>query len=504
MSETQPAIAEKNRIFKITLVISAFLSMIFLDQTGVSVTLTSIQNELALSSATLSWMMNAYFLSLSACLLLFARLSDTLGIKNIFYTGIVVFMLASVGCATATSGPWIIATRALQGIGASMGYATYLLIFNYQVAKKYRGRVLGTAAAFGAIFLALGPLIGGFFSSVMSWRFLFWLNVPICAVCLFFTATAFRQDEHQHGPLLTDKLGLLFYLLAIVGLVCFLMEGSRLGWLNPYIVSAFAGSLAVFILFIYHEKKQHDPLVDLALFKNKVFTASIIILFGNYACVTSIVFWALWLQRVLGYSPLLAGIALLPAGVPYIFSSRIGGILYDRHGARTPLLIGSLFFLAGFIEMTVVAPMQQYSWFMLGMLSMGIGWGFVRPCAILSGLNSVPIAHKSMATGMISTMRQLGAAVGFALMYAVISTYENVSLTHIIQKNKLTVTTSDLNHLITQASANDSLSYLIPVIKTAHTHALSWGMGVISLLALLNLVLVIQYLHNDPEQADIS
>lgn len=487
---------ERARILKITMVISAFLSMIFLDQTGVSVTLPSIQKELAISSAAISWSMTAYFLGLSAFLLFFARLSDAVGIKNIFCTGITLFMLASIGCGAADSAASLIASRTLQGIGASMGYATYLLIFNYQVPPQQRGKVLGTSAAFGAIFLALGPLIGGYFSTMISWRYLFWLNVPICLACLYFAITACNKDENKSDHWLADKSGLVIYLAAIIGLIFPLMEGVNYSWTNPFVVASILGSLFLFALFAWHEKYQREPLIEIDLFKNKIFSASIMILFGNYACVTTIVFWALWLQQVLGYSALKAGIALLPAGIPYIITSKVGGALYDRHGARLPLMIGSIFFLAGFMEMTLVLRFMEYKWFMIGMLLMGIGWGFVRPCAILSALNSVPPSHKSMATGMISTMRQLGAAVGFAATYAVISTTQYMLLRFIISSYKLDISVQQLNSIITHASSNQHLMKLLPMVKMANTHALAIGMAVIGILALLNLLLVMKYIGN--------
>jgi EmrB/QacA subfamily drug resistance transporter len=445
---------EKLRIFKITLVMSAFLSMIFLDQTGVAVTLDSIQKQYTLSNSSVSWIMNAYMLGLSATLLMFARLSDSIGIRRLFCIGISVFMLASIGCATASSGPWIIICRALQGIGASMGYSTYLLIFNHQVPASDRGRVLGVSASFGAIFLAFGPLIGGFFSQIISWRYLFWLNVPICLACLKFTFDSCSKDVNIHNEHFPDKFGLLTYLFGVVGAVVFLMEGSAIGWGNPWNILAIAISIFGFSVFFWHEARHHAPLLEVGLLKNKVFTASVVILFGNYACVTSIAFWALWLQQVMGYSPLIAGLALLPAGVPYMFSSKLGGALYDKRGPRLPLFVGSVLFLIGFVEMALVAPLMQYGWFMLGMLMVGLGWGFVRPCAILSGLNSVPAPQKSMATGVISTMRQLGAAFGFALVYAVISTYENHFINKIIQDNHLDVTTQQIRSLISSHQTN--------------------------------------------------
>lgn len=220
-SEPRPILNEKNKVFKITLVLSAFLSMIFLDQTGVAVTPASIPKQLLLTDSAIAWIMNSYLLTLSVFLVLFARLSETLGVRNVFCASITLFMLASIGCATAASGTWLITSRALQGLGASLGYATYLLILSNEVPAKIRSRVLGTSGAFGAIFLALGPLIGGFFSSVISWHYLFWINIPICLASLYFVITACDHVMGKSNRLLADKFGLLIYFPAIIGIIFF-------------------------------------------------------------------------------------------------------------------------------------------------------------------------------------------------------------------------------------------------------------------------------------------
>ena len=147
--------------------------------------------------------------------------------------------------------------------------------------------------------------------------------------------------------------------------------------------------------------------------------------------------------------------------------------------------------------MSLVTPLMHYLWFMLGMLLVGIGWGFVRPCAILSGMNSVSTSHKSMASGIISTMRQLGAAVGFALIYAVISTYRNSSLSALVRQLQLSLTTHQLNALITHKQTDHSLLSLVDSIKIIQTQALCLGLAVISLLAILKLVIVITYVKKN-------
>ena len=315
--------------------------------------------------------------------------------------------------------------------------------------------------------------------------------------CIYFVITAYNQDIGKSNTILADKLGLAIYLPAIIGIVFFLMEGPTYGWTNPYIISSIIATLIFSILFFLHEKQQANPLVDISLFKNTRFSSSCMILFFNYACVTSIAFWALWLAQVWELSPLKTGLSLLPVGIPYIFSAKIAGKLYDTYGAQFPLMMGSILFLAGFIIMTLATFLMNYLLFILGMLLVGIGWGFVRPCAILSALNSVAISHKSMASGIISTMRQLGAAMGFALIYAVISTYKHHFLSIIIRQNKLTLSEYQLNSLITITSTNSSLLHLIHLIKNVNTQALAFGLTVIILLALLKLIIIIKYIPKD-------
>ena len=250
-SESSPAISKYKQI-GIVAIIAAFLAMIFLDETGVAVTIASIQRDLGLSSTLTSWIVNAYLLSLSAFILLFARMSDSLGIKQLFSLGIIIFAFASVSCALSFSGMMLIISRAVQGIGASLGLATYILILDKEIPKEKRGKALGTSAALGAIFLSAGPLIGGFFSSILSWRYIFWINLPVCLICLIITYFATKKCASSFSFIKKfDAVGLIIYMIAVVSIVFALMEGSRFGWETYWILGLIVLSFVCFLCFLF-------------------------------------------------------------------------------------------------------------------------------------------------------------------------------------------------------------------------------------------------------------
>ena len=209
----------------------------------------------------------------------------------------------------------------------------------------------------------------------------------------------------------------------------------------------------------------------------------------------SIVFWALWLQHSLGFSALLTGFALLPAAVPYIITSKIGGTLLDRYSPRLPLIIGTITFFIGLLWITICAPFANYYLFLVGMLFFGAGWGMIRPCGILSAINSVPPAHKSMASGILNTLRQFGAGLGFAIIYAVISTSYNYMLKKIISSNHLSISVHKESTLIALHTNNPVYTHLISTLRHSYTISFTFGMIAACVFALLNVILAISFIR---------
>jgi EmrB/QacA subfamily drug resistance transporter len=489
LTQTMPGQSKTNKA-GVMLIIALFLAMIFLDETSVGVVLTSIQKEFLMTNIMASWVMNAYLLSLSAFILLFARLSDFFGIKRILIMGLILFALASLGCALSGSGGMLILMRALQGLGASMGLATYLLVLNQEIPLENRGKVLGASAAIGAIFLSAGPLIGGFFTAYLSWRYIFWVNLPVCFLCGLVAYRVVHQHKNNHEAFQLDWLGLLLFIAVVVCLVLPFMQAPQIGWGNPVTIGLLVAAVIGLIAFCMVEAQRKNPLLDLSLFKNSQYSASIAILFLTYACSMSLVFWAIWLEQVMGFSAMCTGVALLPAVIPYVFTSKLSGKMLDKTSPRKPLLIGTTLFFMGFVWIAIFAHQLNYTLFLIGLIFFGAGWGMIRPCGILAAMNSVPKKHKSMASGVLNTLRQLGATFGFAALFATIMTTYHYFLKQVVQQNHLPFSIHQLGLFLVLKSVHPQYAYLWSMLKRGYTHAFTLGMLLACFFSFINGLLV--------------
>ncbi len=484
--------------------ISAFLSMIFLDQTGVGVTLPRMQLELGLSNLDVQWVMNAYFFTLSILLLFSGRLSDYIGSRRLFIIGMSIFLIGSVVCATSQAGWWIISGRALQGIGGSMALATYIILLSRCFPVEKRGAALGTSAAFGSLFLSNGPLIGGLFSELINWHWIFWVNLPIAAVCIYFTLVSVEKDapSTHHAPF--DIPGLILFIIALGALIVALMEGPELGWANHEILLLFLIAIFGFLIFAITELKTRVPLIQLHLFKNKIFLAGNIILFCTQACAIAMVFWVLWLQYSHGFNPLIAGLVLLPAGIPYIITSRLGGGWLDKHGPRLPLCTGSSLLLLGNIGIVAAVVLHSYTILFISMVIYGSGWGMLVPCGILTVMASVKHEQHGTASGVLNTMRQAGGALGLAVVGAVIASvmYHKISVFLSTAFSTSQITFLQVMHLL--AGSHQDLSNLsatqITHLKTTaqiiYNDAFAYGMIASTLFALVSFIFAVTCLKH--------
>ncbi len=473
--------------------------MIFLDQSGVGVTLPTMQHDLNLTTIESQWVMNAFFLTLSVLLLFCGRLSDHLGYRRVFLSGLLIFLLASIICASATNGLWIIFGRALQGVGGSLALSTYLILLSRMIPVESRGKALGLCAAFGSLFLSSGPLIGGFFSQVLSWRWIFIINIPIVVICIFLTFIAIPAERDAGIKESFDLTGLLFFILPLTSLVVALMEGSAWGWGNGYIIALFIISASTAVIFCYIERRKRLPLLKLQLFRGRLFFSGNIILLCTQAGALAMVFWALWLQKSLGFSPLKTGVALLPAGLPYIIASRWGGGLLDKYGPKVPLVIGTTLFFVGNLWVALAAPFADYKLLFLGLVIFGIGWGFIIPCGILTVMGSVKAEEHGMGSGVLNTMRQLGGCLGLAIVGAIITSYNNFKLGNFLRGNPdyTNVSVHQVNRLLIHASQKipnldlEKLRFLKEVAMKTYTKAFAFGVCSVTFLALISLLLAV-------------
>jgi len=409
----------------ILIAVSLFLCMIFIDEASVAVTLPHIQATFHLTSVQTQWVMNAMFLPIAVLVLFGGKLADHIGTRRTFTIGMLVFWLASILCVFSNSGEMLIIGRALQGIGISFALATYAVLILQVFPQSESGTALGTCASYGAMFLAIGPLLGGALADYLNWRWVFALNIPLGPVILWMVYKCISKDIVAKEQVPFDIQGLLLFLIGFTLIIYALMQAVVLGWSNPMTIGLLGLGVILFVMFILSSLKRNFPLANLRLFKNRTFLSGTVILLCTQIIVMCLTYWAIWLQKSLGLSALVAGFALLPAGLPILLMGKIGGKWLDKFGPRKPILLGTVITFIGMIILASTAQLHSYWFALIGFLGYGIGAPLIISPSIAAVLGSVKPEHIGMASGILNTMRQLGAALCFAIVGVVITNIYN-------------------------------------------------------------------------------
>lgn len=418
----------RRQMWWIILAMGAALSMVFVDQTAVPIALPQIQKHLNTSNQNLQWVINAYQLALAAFVIIGGKLSDLYGQRRIFSIGLVCFTLASLSCTFAQSIYDLIASRALQGIGGALMIPTTGVIVLNSIPQQERGRIMGIYVGSAAAFIVLGPLLGGFVTQYLSWRFVFFLNFPIalCAFCI----TQMKVPRYiilPHKEKI-DWYGFSSLAMAMFMLIFAIMQSPGLGLSSPIILSCVAIFVGATLLFIRIEKRTNAPLVDLNAFKCKSYLYAVLCLLVTQVQFMASIFWAIFMQNILDYSPSVAGLLTLPYVLPTLISPRIGGIMYDRYGPRKPVLIGFLGMCFSTLWVGFFAFQYNYLWLLPGLFVFGCSSPLCISASMTTALSSLEKEQHGMASGIANAARQLGSAIGLALCTSIISVIYNHDL----------------------------------------------------------------------------
>jgi EmrB/QacA subfamily drug resistance transporter len=396
-------------------------SMILVDQTSVPLATPDLIQDLGGSISEGPWILTANILPLAALMVLGGRLGDLLGLRRVFLGGAALFVVSSALVGFAQDVIWAIAARATQGAGAALMMPTALAIVSSIYPGASRGRALGILAGASAFFAAMGPVLGGLLTSV-DWRLVFLINVPIAIATIGLTLSvtpALAPDPN--APRQIDYPGVITFGTGIALIVFGLTQGQGNDWGDPLVIGSLAAAVACLVAFVFIEQRVTNPLLEFRLFRHLNFLASNIsqVLAGMVELGMGFLLPA-YLLLVIGVSPEVAGLALIPSTVPIILAGPLAGRMFDRIGGRAPLVIGFLVLAASGVALALAVPEQSYPILIPGLVLQGLGLGIVLTVNDPTGLTAVPEKDQGQGAGMINTAEQLGGALGIAVLTAVL------------------------------------------------------------------------------------
>jgi EmrB/QacA subfamily drug resistance transporter len=398
----------------VTVCLGAF--MLLVDVSIVNVALPKMTEDLHSSFTSLQWVVDMYALVLASLLMIAGSLGDRFGHRRLYIGGLVLFALASLACGLAPNVAVLITARGVQGVGAAgMFTATTALL-----SAAYQGRDRGTAfGVWGAVnggAAALGPILGGLLTEQFGWRSIFLVNLPVAAVAVYMSRRVLGDSPHR-GQRKIDIPGAVAFTASAASVTYALIQSNTDGWSSATVLGLFAFAAVALIAFIIIELRTEDPLLDLSLLRNPSFAslmaAGMLLSAGAFAHLT---YTSIWLQSFLGMSPIKAGLAVSPLALTSFVVAGFGGKHLGKLAPQWPIGIGLAFIGGGTLTLMIVHGGSSWPALVPGLLIAGVGVGMCTPVLTSAAMSTVPHQRAGMAGGALNTFRQLGYALGIAVL----------------------------------------------------------------------------------------
>jgi EmrB/QacA subfamily drug resistance transporter len=415
-------LASENRRWWTLGAVAFGLFMIMLDNTVVNVALPSIQRDLGVGLSELQWIVAGYALTFAALMLTGGKLADHYGRRLIFVVGLTVFTLASLGCGLAESGEVLIAARVVQGAGAALMNPSTLSIISATFPPEQRGMAIGIWAGVSALALAIGPLVGGLLTDHLDWSWIFFVNVPVGVLAVAASFLVIEESRDMSEERRLDLPGQVAGGLGLFALTYALIEANAYGWTSARILGAFGVAAVALAAFLWLERVQRVPMLDLELFRNRTFAgANSVVLLVALAMFGVFFFVSLYMQNILGFSAVETGAAFLPMTILIMLVAPIAGKASDRLGSQWLMTVGMVLVGLQLLYLSRLGIDETFWDLLPGLLVGGAGMALVMTPSAAAAVRSVPVDKAGVGSAVLNACRQVGGSLGIALIGAIMA-----------------------------------------------------------------------------------
>ncbi|MEA2430331.1 MAG: hypothetical protein QOI19_804 [Thermoleophilaceae bacterium] len=445
--------------------------MLLLDVTIVNVALPAIQKDLHADFTDLQWVIDAYALMLASVLLVSGSIADIVGRRRIFVLGLGLFSAASLACGLATTPTFLTLARAVQGIGGAMLFATSLALLAHAFQGKERATAFGVWGATIGGAVAIGPLAGGVLTDSLGWEWIFFVNVPIGVIASFVTVAKVEESKDP-SQTKVDWLGAVTFSAALFMLVFALIRGNAEGWGSTTIVVLFVETGLLLIAFIALELRNDQPMLDLSLFRKPSFAGASVAAFTLSAGMISLFLYiVLYIQNVLGYSPLETGVRFLPLSITSFFVAPLAGRLSARLPARSLLGGGLIVVGIGLLLQGGISDNSDWTTLLAGFIVAGAGIGTVNPTLAQVSIAVVDPRKSGMASGINNTFRQVGIATGIAALGAIFQTHVQDKVIAALSHSPVAAQATTIAHAVSSGAGRQTFGAVPASARSLVEHA---------------------------------
>jgi EmrB/QacA subfamily drug resistance transporter len=385
------------------------------------IALPDLERSLSTTLLELVWVILVYMIVSTVLVLTAGRLSDLFGRKTAYVLGFLVFSIASLGAGFAESGTELILWRVLQGIGGAFLFANAAALVTDAFPKKELGLAMGTNTMVAAVGLVIGPVLGGALVAI-SWPWVFWFNIPFGLAGCVWAALVLEERSGRSEERGLDLLGVATYIVGLTGLVLALSKGGLSGWNNPLVIGGLIAAAVFLPLFVVIERHGRAPMLDLALFRDRLFAAASAAAFLNGLSRFALMFlFVFYFQGPQGQSPIMAGLELAPLAIGMLVASPFAGVIADRRGSRGLAAAGMLLSAIGLAGMTMLQADTPYVWSAVWLSLVGVGSGMFNSPNTAAMMGAVPVHRRGIAAGARVMLQNTGAVVSIAFVMAIVT-----------------------------------------------------------------------------------